>query len=408
MSTTLESDVLIVGGGMAGLSLAVALASARGTSLTVTVVDHLAPETVLEADFDGRTCAIAHGPQQVLAAIGAWPEIVGDAEPILDIRVTDGHAPLFLHYDHRLVGKAPMGYIVENRHTRAGLHRLAARTPGVTLLAPAALADIRRDPDRVRATLADGRTVVSRLIVGADGRRSAVRRHADIRQAEWSYDQTAIVCTVAHEQPHRGVAHECFLPAGPFAMLPMTGRRCSVVWTERSRLAPHMLGLPQADFEDEMQRRFGDWFGRLSLVSPRWSWPLTLQHADRYIDHRLALVGDAAHGVHPIAGQGLNMGLRDVAALAECVVGAARLGLDIAGADVLARYQRWRRFDNTTVLASTDAINRLFSNDLPPVRLARDLGLAAVDRVAPLKRFFMRHAMGVVGDLPRLVQGRAL
>ena len=229
---------------------------------------------------------------------------------------------------------------------------------------------------------------------------------------EWAYAQTGIVCTVAHEKPHGGVAHEHFLPAGPFAMLPMVDddgvHRSSIVWTERRDLAPAMMALDDAAFAAEIERRFGPSLGRLRPIGGRFAYPLTLVHAERYVDHRLALLGDAAHAIHPIAGQGLNLGLRDVAALAEAIVDAQRLGLDIGDGLALERYERWRRFDNLMLMAVTDVLNRLFSNDLAPVRLARDLGLAAVNRLPPLKRLFMRHAMGMVGDLPRLIRGERL
>jgi len=251
------------------------------------------------------------------------------------------------------------------------------------------------------------------LVVAAEGRGSPLRAAAGIPVTAWDYPQSGIVCTVAHTEPHGGVAHEHFLPAGPFALLPMTDAadgspRSSLVWTERRRLVPAMLALDDEAFGAELQRRFGPSLGTLRPAGRRWSYPLSLMHAERYIAHRLALVGDAAHVIHPIAGQGLNLGLRDVAALAETVVEARRLGLDLGDATVLARYQQWRRFDNTVLMIATDGLNRLFSNDLAPLRLARDVGLAAVNRLPPLKRLFMRHAMGLVGDLPRLIRGEAL
>jgi 2-octaprenyl-6-methoxyphenol hydroxylase len=260
--------------------------------------------------------------------------------------------------------------------------------------------------------LDDGRRVTAPLAVAADGRNSPMRDAAGIRVTEWAYAQTGIVCTVAHEKPHGAVAHEHFLPAGPFAMLPMVDdngvHRSSIVWTERRDLAPAMMALDDAAFAAEIERRFGFSLGRLTPIGGRFAYPLTLVHAERYVDRRLALLGDAAHAIHPIAGQGLNLGLRDVAALAETVVDAHRLGLDIGDALVLERYQGWRRFDNMVLLAVTDGLNRLFSNDIAPLRLVRDLGLAAVDRMPPLKRLFMRHAMGLVGDLPRLMRGERL
>jgi 2-octaprenyl-6-methoxyphenol hydroxylase len=405
----IDVEALIVGGGMVGATLAAALGRA---GLAVALVERADPASFAEAGFDGRTSAIALGSARALHAIGVW-ERIEEAEPILDIRVSDGDdrggcSRLFLHYDHRDVGDEPFGYIVENRVIRVALYRTLAALGRVTVLAPAALGRLERGAGRVEAVLADGRKVAAGLVVGADGRGSAVRRWAGIDVAEWSYPQTGIVCTIGHERPHHGVAHEHFLPAGPFAVLPMTGDRSSIVWTEGNRLVPHLMALDDADLAAEMTRRFGHSLGRLRPLGPRWCYPLGLMHAGRYVDRRLALVGDAAHVIHPIAGQGLNLGLRDVAALAEAVVDARRLGLDVGTAPVLARYQRWRRFDNLLLATVTDGLNRLFSNDLAPVRLARDLGLGAVDRLPPLKRLFMRHAMGLVGELPRLIQGAPL
>ena len=403
-------DVVIVGGGMAGMSLGAALA---GSGLSVAVVERLDPAVLKEAAFDGRTTSIAHGSAQVLRGIGLWPLIEAGAEPILDIRVADGHpargiSPLFLHYDHTEVGIDPFGYIVENRDLRDGLFRLAADLPTLEIIAPASVDETVRRADGATVSLSDGRRLECALVVGADGRNSPLRNAAGIQAIAFRYDQTAIVCTVKHERAHAGVAVELFLPGGPFAMLPMTGDRTNIVWTERSVLALEYMALDEAAFLQEVRRRFGDWLGDLELAGPRFSYPLGLMHASRYTDRRLALISEAAHAIHPIAGQGLNLGIRDVAALAEAIVDAVRLGLEPGDSTVLARYEAWRRIDNTTLVAVTDLLNRLFSNDVPPIRAARDLGLAAVGKVPPLKRLFMRHAMGVVGDLPRLVRGEAL
>ncbi len=407
---TVTTEVLIVGGGMVGLSLACALA---GAGVEVVVVDRESPGKLIDAGFDGRVSSIAHGSQRALAAIGVWDALAAHAQPILEIRVSDGDSPLFLHYDHRDLGEAPLGYIVENRHIRRALFAAAGRLPRLRLLAPAKVRALARGRSGVEAELDGGVRgravrVRARLAVAADGQRSALRREAGIPVTTWRYGQTGIVCTVAHERPHRGIAHERFLPAGPFAILPMCGDRSSLVWTERADLAPSIMALGEAEFGAEIERRFGDFLGRLEVAGRRWSYPLALVHAERYTAERLALVGDAAHAIHPIAGQGLNLGLRDVAALAEVVVDARRLGLDLGAPWALERYQRWRRFDTLVLMAVTDGLNRLFSNDIAPVRLARDLGLAAVDRLKPLKRLFMRHAMGTVGTLPRLVRGEPL
>lgn len=403
-------DVLIVGGGMVGLTLAVALA---GAGLRVAVVDRTDPTTLIDAAHDGRTSAIAHGSRVMLQGLGVWSRMAAAACPIDDIRVSDGPSRLFLHYDHRDVGDDPLGYIVENRDIRMALLAQLQSLASLDLHAPARVTSLSRDPDGVVAVLDDGTALAAALVIGADGRASPLRSEVGIVCAEWRYPQTSIVCTVGHARPHRNIAHERFLPAGPFAILPMTddpaGRhRSSIVWTEAASLAPALLALPAADFTVELARRFGDFLGALTVLGHRWSYPLSLLHAERYTDRRLALVGDAAHAIHPIAGQGLNMGLRDVAALAEILVDTRRLGLDIGAAPVLARYQRWRRFDNTVLMFATDGLNRLFSNDLAPLRLARDIGLAAVNATPPLKRLLMRHAMGVVGDLPRLIRGEPL
>jgi len=410
---TTRVDVLIVGGGMVGMGLALALGSA---GLEVAVVDREDPATLLDAPYDGRASAIAYGSRRVLEGLGAWQAMADAAEPILDIRVSDGDAPLFLHYDHRAVGEEPLGHIIENRAIRRALFARRAEIPAIDLRAPASVAEIEFGAGGVTATLADGARIRASLAVAADGRHSWLREQAGISVTRWSYRQTGIVCTMGHERPHRGVAHERFLPAGPFAVLPMTdvtddpaqGHRSSIVWTEDERLAPAMMALDDDAFSAELGRRFGPWYGEVRVLGGRWSYPLSLLHANRYIAPRLALVGDAAHAIHPIAGQGLNLGIRGVAALAEVMVEAARLGLDVGGADVLARYERWRRFDAMALVAVTDGLNRLFSNAIPPVRMIRDLGLAGVNLVAPAKRYFMRHAMGMVGDLPRLMKGERL
>jgi 2-octaprenyl-6-methoxyphenol hydroxylase len=420
-ATDLQTDIAIAGGGMVGMTLAVGLATA---GLSVVVIDAEAPAARTAAGFDGRSSAIARGSQKVLAGIAAWTGMAAEAQPIRDIRVSDGNVTggvsrLFLHYDHRdlaapgtAADAGPLGYIIENRVIRRALLQRLAELPSLTHLAPARVVSVGRAGGTAVVHIDDGRRIAARLAVAADGRASPLRAAAGIRVTEWAYAQTGIVCTVAHEKPHGAVAHEHFLPAGPFAMLPMVDdngtHRSSIVWTERRDLAPAMMALDDAAFAAEIERRFGPSLGRLRPIGGRFAYPLTLVHAERYVDPRLALLGDAAHAIHPIAGQGLNLGLRDVAALAETVVDAHRLGLDVGDALVLERYERWRRFDNMVLLAVTDGLNRLFSNDLAPLRLARDLGLAAVDRMPPLKRLFMRHAMGLVGDLPRLMRGDRL
>ncbi|MBO6633094.1 MAG: FAD-dependent monooxygenase [Parvibaculum sp.] len=404
-----DSDILIAGGGLSGLPLA--LACAQG-GLSVTVVDALDPATATDAKFDGRVSAIALASCRMLEQLGVTQHLEGQMQPINDIMVTDGRvregaSPFFLHFDHREIGNEPLGNLIENRHIRIALQKAVAAEPLIRLLAPQSVTRLDYGAQAV-ATLGNGETVSARLCFAADGRNSPARDAAGLQTIGWDYGQTGIVSTVEHELPHEGVAQEYFLPGGPFAILPMVGNRSSLVWTEKTEDAKAILALDDAAFADEMRARFGDYLGACAPVGPRWSYPLTLQLARDYIRPRLALIGDAAHGIHPIAGQGLNLGLRDVAAAAEVVVDAARLGLDIGALDVLERYQRWRRFDNVALSLLMDGLNRLFSNDIGPVRLARDLGLGVVSRIGPARRFFMRHAGGVVGDLPRLLRGEAV
>ena len=401
-----DIELLIAGGGFTGLLLGLACA---GAGLAVAVVDRQDPATSLSNAFDGRSSAIGYGSHRVLDAIGLWPEIAPDAEPIREIRVADGDSRLFLHYDHRELGTVvPLGYIVENRILRRALADRIRSIPNLLFLAPLAVDSVSTSQFGATAALSDGRQIRTRLVAAADGRESPLRRAAGIRTVEWRYPQTGIVATVQHRRPHNGIAVEHFLPAGPFAILPMTGNRSSIVWTERAELAPRLVDLPDAAFAAELAARFGNFLGSVEPIGPRWTYPLALLLAEKYVATRLALVGEAAHTIHPIAGQGLNLGMRDVAALAELVIDARRLGLDIGDETVLLRYQQWRRFDALALAAVTDGLNRLFSNSLRPVQFARDLGLAAVNRFAPLKRLLMRDAMGILGDLPRLVRGEPL
>lgn len=403
-------DVAIAGGGMAGLTLAAALGKA---GLSVAVIDRDTPSSQVAADYDGRASAIALGSSQVFRGVDLWPYLKDHAQPIWDIRVVDGHvlrgvSPLFLHYDHSDVGDDPFGYIIENRYTRAGQHKLIPTLDTVTWLAPDAVTGVDRDAAAATVHLQSGNSVRASLVIAADGKKSALRAEAGIKVTGWDYDQTSIVCTVRHARSHNGTAVELFLPGGPFAMLPMTDDRSNIVWSDHRDRTAEIMALDDDAFLAELSARFGDWLGDIELVGPRFAFPLSLSHAETYIADRLALLGDAGHAIHPIAGQGLNMGLRDVAALAEVLVDAHRLGMDLGSVEVLRRYERWRRFDNVLLAAVTDGLTRLFSNDVPPVRIARDLGLAAINRIPPAKKFLMRHAMGVVGELPRLIRGDAL
>ena len=415
-----DSELLIAGAGLNGMLLGVACA---GAGLPVVIVDPQDPEAMLDRGFDGRTSAIAYGSRLVFDALGLWPDIAPDAEPIREIRIADDNSPLFLHYDCRELipdhdDAMPLGYIVENRILRRVLLDRARTLPSLTLRGGRRVAATHATETGADIALDNGTRLRARLIAAADGNQSPLRHVAGIRTIEWRYRQIGIVTTVAHERPHAGIAVEHFLPAGPFAILPMTDEpaqpgksprgRSSIVWTEHADLAPRLLALPEAGFAAELRARFGGFLGGIEPVGPRWTYPLVLMQAERYVARRLALVGEAAHVIHPIAGQGLNIGIRDVAALAELIVDRRRLGLDIGDEELLENYQRWRRADALLLAAVTDSLNRLFSNSIAPLRLARDFGLAIVHRMPPLKRVLMQHAMGLLGDRPRLARGMPL
>jgi 2-octaprenyl-6-methoxyphenol hydroxylase len=405
-----DAELVIAGAGLTGMLLGVACA---GAGIEVTVVDPQDPAAMLAPGFDGRTSAIAYGSRLVFEGIGLWPQIADAAEPIREIRVADDNSPLFLHYDSRELGTGaeadtPLGYIVENRVLRRALYERAQALPTLRLVAPRRVAALEASDTGAVAVLDGGDRLRARLVAAADGKESPLRRAAGIRAIEWRYHQTGIVTTVAHARPHAGIAVEHFLPAGPFAILPMQGNFSSIVWTENADLAPRILALPEAEFVAELRARFGGFLGEIEPVGPRWSYPLGLMQAERYRARRLTLIGEAAHVIHPIAGQGFNIAVRDVAALGELIVDQRRRGLDIGDEPVLEQYERQRRPDALLLAAVTDGLNRLFSNTIPPVRLARDLGLAAVHRLPPLKRLLMRHAMGLLGKRPRLARGEPL
>lgn len=404
-----QADVVIAGGGLVGLPLGLALA--RG-GLKVVVADAAPVARVLDPTFDGRVSALAYASVRMLTALGVWDDLAPHAQPIREILVTDGKpgqpaSPFSMHFDAAEVGADALGYIAENRHTRMALHAAVERCGNLELLAPAKVKAVAVETGRAVVTLADGAQIQCALAIAADGRESPLRAEAGIGVIGWSYPQIGIVATVEHEKPHNGVAYEHFLPSGPFAILPMTGNRSSLVWTEAKTKAPGLLALDEARFNEELSRRFGNHLGKTQAAGPRWSYPLSFHIARDFVRPRLALAGDCAHGIHPIAGQGLNLGLKDAAALAEVLLDAARLGRDIGALDTLKRYERWRRFDSFTLAASTDALNWLFSNDIAPVRHLRDLGLGIVDAIGPARRFFMRHAGGDIGKLPKLMKGEA-
>lgn len=403
-----ERHVVIGGAGFAGLALAIALRQGLGDGFSVTVAD---PALAHEKSKDPRASAIAAAARRLFDAIGVWQAVEDQAQPILDMVVTDSKLddavrPTFLTFGGEVEEGEPFAHMVENRLLVDALVA-QAKELGIDLRATA-VSGFENVRNAVDVRFADGGHLTARLLVAADGARSQIREHAGIATHGWSYNQSAIVTTVAHERPHNGRAEEHFLPSGPFAILPLTGNRASIVWTETTREAEHMVALPDDEFHYELEKRFGLHLGDLEVIGPRRAFPLGLYTARSFIGERLALIGDAAHIIHPIAGQGLNMGLRDVAALAEAIADAARLGLDIGGAQVLERYQRWRRFDTMTMGVATDGLNKLFSNHSDVLRLARDIGLGVVERLPALKHMFIREAAGFTGDVPKLLRGEGV
>ncbi len=417
MAERIHADVIIAGAGMAGATLALALHQA---GLKPVLVDPVVFDAQVAPTFDGRASAIAYAAFRQWRALGLGEALEPQAQRIEQILVTDGKtpgaasggpSPFFLRFDAEEIADRsdgePLGYLLENRHIRAALGQ-AVIAAGIEVLAPARVASAEFGPAEAAVKLEDGRTLTAPVVVGAEGRGSVVRREAQINALGWDYPQTGVVATVKLARPHQGVAHEYFLPGGPFAILPLTGDRASLVWTETTARAAALKSARPEVFHAHLQRRFGDHLGEAVVEGPVFTYPLSLQLAERFVGPRVALLGDAAHGVHPIAGQGLNLGLKGCAALAEVLADASRLGEDIGAEAVLERYAAWRRFDTVTLSAGMDAFVRLFSNDNPLLRLARGAGMAAVNRIGPARRFFMTEAGGAVGDLPRLLKGESL
>ncbi|WP_338550095.1 FAD-dependent monooxygenase [Roseovarius phycicola] len=399
-------DIVIVGGGLTGPALALALAQA---GQSVTIIDSL-PQTVRKnAGFDGRSYALALASVRLLSGIGIWDSVAENAQPMLEIKVTDGRAgegaaPFFLHFDHAEIEEGPMGHMLEDRYLRRAFLDAMKVHPAITQVTDTVVAQ-EADAKGVRLALASGKTLDARLLIGSDGRTSGTAQRAGISRTGWQYGQTALVAAIEHELPHHGIAHQFFMPPGPLAILPLPGNVSSIVWSETAETAARFAALSDAEFMEVLRPRFGDFLGDISLRGKRYTYPLGLSLANSFVAERVALIGDAAHGLHPIAGQGLNAGLRDVGALAQVISDATRRGEDFAAPDVLARYQQWRRFDTTTLALTTDLTNRLFSNDNPFLRFARDLGMGAINKMPALRRGFIREAAGLTGDLPDLMKG---
>lgn len=408
-------EVVIAGGGLAGRALALALVKLAPKGFRIALVDAEVPRAEVSqantpAREDARALALSAATKSLLSVLDVWPTLQANAQPITSIEITDSplHAelrPHFLGFDDELKSGEPGAYLVDYGALSRALETAVAREAGIDIFAPDTVVDYSTDDFSIAAKLASGAELKARLLVAADGKRSRLRERAGIKCVSWSYPQVGIVTTVAHTRPHHGRAVQHFLPAGPFAMLPLTGNRSSIVWTEEKERGAAIMALDEAGFTGELATRFGAKLGEIKLAGPRQSFPLDFQIARSFIADRLALIGDAAHVVHPLAGQGLNIGMRDVAALAEIIVEEARLGLDVGAPPGLERYQRWRRFDSAFSAAVMDGLNRLFSNDSAPLRVLRDLGLGLVDRAPQLKRLLVREAAGTTGNVPRLLKG---
>src|SRR6202158_228263 len=408
VSMSAQRSIVIGGGAFAGLALGLALRQGLGADIPIIIAD---PALAARPSRDPRATAIVAACRRLFDAIGVWDQVAAGTQPILDMvvpdsKLEDAPRPAFLTFAGDVEPGEPFAHMVENRHLIDALVARAA-ADGVELVSHA-VADFAARSDGVDVTLADGRVIEASLLVAADGARSKLRERAGIATHGWDYDQSGIVVTVGHERDHHGRAEEHFLPSGPFAILPLTGQRSSLVWTEKGAAAARIVALSEDEFHGELEQRFGLHLGEIKALDRPRAFPLGYFVARSFIGERLALVGDAAHVIHPIAGQGLNMGLKDVAALAEVVVDAARLGMDLGQADVLERYQRWRRFDTIAMGLATTSLTLLFSNQSTLWRTVRDIGLGLVDRAPPLKNMFIRQAAGLSGEVSRLLRGEAL
>jgi 2-octaprenyl-6-methoxyphenol hydroxylase len=401
-------DIVIGGGSFVGLALALGLARSAPAAFRIAVVERMPVAEAQSGALDGRTVALTAAAQQMLQVLGIWDRVASQAQPVTHIDITDSKLDIpirsvLLHFERQAGG--PTAYILENAVLRRALYAAALSSPDIRFYSPAAVEALELGEASASVVLSTGDRLTANLIVAADGQRSALREMADIRMVEWNSGQAAIVGTVAHEKPHEGRAVQHFLPSGPFAILPMVENRCSLVWTERTDEARRVMTLSEIEALAEIEKRMGGRLGTISLVGKLSCYPLTMTLAREFVRPRLALAGDAAHGLHWIAGQGLNHGLKDAAALTEVLVDAARLGLDAGDLVILQRYERWRRFDSATSAMTAAALNRLFANDFLPLRLARQFGLGVIDRLPGIKAVFQREAAGLTGTLPKLLRG---
>jgi 2-octaprenyl-6-methoxyphenol hydroxylase len=400
-----QTEIIISGAGVVGMTLAYALAE---HGIKTAIIDSVDLKSSLSDAFDGRSYAVSYAPYIMLKTIGLWDKIGHSAQPINEIHVTDGDCPVFLHFDEQELGDGPLGQMVEVRHIRAGLYKAIKDHDNITLLTPNKIIETETTSGSITIKLESGEQISSSLLIAAEGRRSILREQYDIHVRQWDYQQTGIVTTVEHELPHQGIAHEKFFPSGPFAILPLQGNRSSIVWCEPPERTKTIMNLNEAGFNAELKKKFGDFLGEVQSIGLRWSYPLSMQLADHYTAERFCLIGDAVHGIHPIAGQGFNLGLRDIAALTEVLVDAKKIGADLGSELLLERYVHWRRTDNNVLALGMDGLTRLFSNDNPVISLGRRLGIAAVEEMPAMKKFFMQHARGTIGKLPKLLTGEKI
>ena len=395
-------ESIIIGGGLSGMTTAVSLAQ---TGIPVALVDKQSAYASAGEHGDGRTTAIAYSSKNMLEALGVWANLDEHAEPILDIRISEENSHKFLHYNHCDVGDHPLGFIVENTLLKKALFNRVINHDLITCFFNKTLDRLTIESAKIIAHLSNGSDIEGHLIVGSDGRTSKVRQLAGIGMTKFSYGQTSMVCTISHDHPHHGIAHERFLIGGPLAILPMQNNHSSIVWTERTEVATALMSLSDENFEYALRARFGDCLGKMTIVDKRSSFPLSMINVETQVSDRVALVGDSAHGLHPIAGQGFNLGVRDIASLAQEIATAKRLGLDAGNPEALRRFNVHRRPENLAMVLATDSLNRLFSNNNKIIRCLRSTGLNFVNQSTPVKKLLMRHAMGILGQRSALLNG---
>jgi 2-octaprenyl-6-methoxyphenol hydroxylase len=405
-----DTDIVIVGGGLIGSAMAIALSS---IGFDITVVDRQSNKLTKSQNFDGRAYALSHASIRMLKVLGIWNYFKENAQPILDIKVSDGRvgegaSDWFLHFDHQELEEGPMGHLIEDRYIREALKTDIEMSKQIKYIYNTEVLSQTVKDTGVSLSLSDGQVLRAQLLVGCDGRNSKIAQWSNISQVGWNYNQTALVCALSHEKQHFGIAHQFFNPSGPLAILPLKGNKSSIVWTETKERAKKINDMSDEDYLNALSPVIGNFLGSINLVGDRFSYPLGLSLADSFIAERTVLVGDSAHGIHPLAGQGLNLGLKDIAALTEVLALAKRRGENFSSKQVLERYQKWRRFDTSAMAVATDSINKLFSNDNIILRSMREIGLGSINATPHLRRSFMRHAAGLSGDLPKLLQGHII